>query len=98
MNRISASVSCKRAYCRHYAYCVPYTPRSSLALNAVTTVVVSPRINDAQDSIGRGILVHELGHCIDFHCFGSRCDLSLEDNVEIPVNRGMGTSLVFMSL
>eukprot|EP00892_Ulva_mutabilis_P008057 jgi/Ulvmu1/5623/UM023_0162.1 len=62
--------------CRHYAYCVPYTPRSTLALNSVTTVVLSERINDAPESVARGIIAHELGHGIDFHCFGSRYKLA----------------------
>lgn len=60
-------------WCRHYAYCVPYTPRSSLSLNSITTVVVSERINETPEAVAKGILAHELGHSIDFHCFGSRC-------------------------
>jgi hypothetical protein len=36
-------------------------------------VVVSPRINRAPVEVAKGILVHELGHSIDFHCYGSRC-------------------------
>ena len=60
--------------CRHYAYCVPYTPRSTLPLNSITTVVVSERINAASEAVAKGILAHELGHSIDFHCFGARRD------------------------
>jgi hypothetical protein len=56
---------------------VPYSPGARLAKNRITTVVVSPRLNAAPVNVARGILVHELGHAIDFHCFGSRCGVTV---------------------
>jgi hypothetical protein len=58
--------------CRHFAYCVPYTPGARAPINQVTNVIVSERINWAPQAVAEGILVHEMGHVVDFACFGSR--------------------------
>lgn len=70
--------------CRHFAYCVPYTPNARAPKNQVSTVVVSPRINSAPAATAQGILVHEIGHCIDFHAFGARYSL-LDTGIEQSV-------------
>jgi hypothetical protein len=41
-------------------------------VNRTTAVVVSDRINLTPLEVAQGLLVHELGHVIDFACFGSR--------------------------
>lgn len=61
--------------CRHYAYCVPYTPNARSRVNQVTNVVIAPRVLALPAATARGILVHELGHCIDFHAYGGRYGL-----------------------
>jgi hypothetical protein len=39
------------------------------AIDRQTSVVASPRLALAASSTWQGILVHEMGHCIDFQAF-----------------------------
>ena len=61
-----------RECCRHYAYCVPYDRFPSRKIDAVSTIVLSSRVARLPDRYWRGIIVHELGHCVDFYLFGKR--------------------------
>jgi len=57
--------------CRHNAY--TYVPEKyywAKAVAPVPVVVVSPRIRQLDESTWKAILMHELGHCIDFYMFG----------------------------
>jgi hypothetical protein len=50
---------------------LPFRPRYGLArADRVNSVVVSARIARLAPSSWRGMLLHELGHCADFHVFG----------------------------
>jgi hypothetical protein len=40
------------------------------AIDRQSSVVASPRLALAEPDTWQGVLVHEMGHCIDFHVFG----------------------------
>ncbi|KAF8071086.1 CPK12 [Scenedesmus sp. PABB004] len=61
-----------RACCRHFAYAVPRSRFALAALDRQSSVVVSPRLALAAPATWQGVLVHECGHCIDFHVFAER--------------------------
>ncbi|KAK9807591.1 hypothetical protein WJX72_003561 [[Myrmecia] bisecta] len=62
--------------CRHYAYAVPYARYGLAKADRVSTVVVSPRAVQLPEKNWQAILMHEMGHCIDFHLFGRRYGLA----------------------
>lgn len=68
----TSSSSIAVACCRHYAYCVPYDRFPASPGDSVSAVVVSSRVFKLPMDTIQGILVHELGHAIDFHMFGKR--------------------------
>eukprot|EP00775_Hariotina_reticulata_P006117 gene6117-6356_t len=61
-----------RDCCRHLAYCVPRSRFALAALDRQSSVVASPRLAAAADQTWQGVLVHEMGHCIDFWTFPER--------------------------
>ncbi|KAF6265948.1 hypothetical protein COO60DRAFT_771232 [Scenedesmus sp. NREL 46B-D3] len=48
------------------------------AMDRRSSVVASPRLALAEPDTWQGVLVHEMGHCIDFHVFAERYLLPAE--------------------
>lgn len=69
-----------RDCCRHYAYCIPYS-RLGLGESAQSTVVVSARLLRLPAVRREAILVHELGHAVDFYLFGARYGLRSQEYI-----------------
>uniref|UniRef100_A0A383WJG6 Leishmanolysin-like peptidase n=1 Tax=Tetradesmus obliquus TaxID=3088 RepID=A0A383WJG6_TETOB len=67
-----------RDCCRHFAYCVPRSRYAFAAIDRQSSVVASPRLALAEPDTWQGVLLHEMGHCIDFHVFGERYRLPAE--------------------
>lgn len=65
-----------RECCRHFAYCVPRSRYGWAVPDRVTTVVASPRMMALAPSVWQAMLVHEMGHCVDFHVFGGQYGLT----------------------
>lgn len=66
-----------RDCCRHFAFAVPYSRFGLAVADRYSTVVVAPRLASLPDEVWQAILVHELGHVIDFYLYGKRyrlCD------------------------
>ena len=52
--------------CRHFAYAVPYSKFGLARVDRTSAVVASPRLLRLPPARWQAILVHELGHCVDF--------------------------------
>jgi len=66
----------ERECCRHTAYTfVPEKFYQFKLITPVPVVVCAPRIRQFDESSWKAILMHEMGHCIDFYMFGKRYGL-----------------------
>lgn len=61
--------------CRHFAFCVPYSRFAFADIDRVSTVVASPRMAALAPNSWKAMLMHEMGHAVDFYVFGSRYGL-----------------------
>ena len=76
------------------SYAVPASKFALARIDRLPSVVVSPRLVALAEERQRAILAHELGHAIDFHCFGQRYSLRARPEALARVDAGLRQQLL----